>query len=265
VTSTVLDAALCLLLVSGGVVAVTTTSPAARESGDAADAAVETLSTTTATLRVRGGGDDAVRRHATLTGHLAAAVRARVELRGREITGGESDYLAAVAGAVRVAVGGSTQVVAVWRPYPDSPLSARVVVGPPPPPGVTVHAETTHVPSGVPPVRGATEFDSGAEFGRRVGDAVVAGLFPVDEFGYALDDPAVAPLARERYVRACEALGVEAPDRVESDDVRRLNARFADELGAAVAADVRRRPGGVDEVNDDVSTETVLVTVRTWS
>jgi hypothetical protein len=265
VTSTVLDAAVCLLLVSGGVVALTGATPTDRESGDDADAAVETLTTVTATLSVEDDGGVDVRRHATLAGHLAAATRSQVRVADRRLTGGRSDYVTAVRGAVRTAVGGDAQVVAVWRPYPDAPLSARLTVGPAPPSDATVHAETARVPSGVAPVDDATEFDSSHQFGRRVADVVVAGLFPADELGYALDDPAVAATARERYARVGEALGVETPQRVTSDDVRALNARLAGELGARVAADVRERPEGVDAVSGDVTTETVLVTVRTWS
>jgi hypothetical protein len=265
VTSTALDAALCLLLVSGGVVVLSGATPAVRETGTGADAAVETLSTTTATLPVARDGERDARRHATLAGHVAVATLSAVELGGRPVTGGRGEYVAAVEGAVRTALGSNVQLVAVWRPYPEAPLWGRFVVGPAPPPGATVHAETTRVPSGVPPVRDAADLDSTSRFGGRVADVVVAGLFPADELAYALDDPAVAPLVRDRYARAGDALGVPTPRDATSDHVPVLNDRLAAELESRFVQDIGERSGGAGAVNEDVSTETVLVTVRTWS
>lgn len=258
VTSTVLDAALCLLLVSGAVVVVTEATPATHERGTAADATVETLSTATTTVAFEREGRS-VRRHATLSGHLAAATLARVELDGRRVTGGRGAYVTAVREAVRAATGSRTQVVAVWRPYPNAPLSATLTVGPAPPPNAAVHAETVRVASGISPVRRTETLDSDA-FGRRVADTVVAGLFPADELGYALDDPTVAPLVRERYARAGGALGVDA-GRPTSDDVRDLNDRFADELGDRLGTHVAETGSETPRT----TTETVTVTVRTWS
>lgn len=264
VTSTVVDAAVCLLLVSGAVVVVTGATPDARDRGRGADAAVAALSTTTATLSFEREGRR-VSRHATLSGHLAAATLARVEVDDRRVTGGRVGYVAAVRGAVESAVARETQVVAAWRPYPNAPLSARLTVGPSPPPGSDVHAETIRVSSGLRTLRNASDVESNASLGRRIADVVVAGLFPADELGYALDDPSVAPIVRDRYHRAGRALGVETPERPTSDDVRPLNDRFADALGARLTEHLERRAGGASAVNDETSAGTVVVTVRTWS
>ena len=75
----------------------------------------------------------------------------------------------------------------------------------------------------------------------------------------------MAPLARERYVRAGASLGVETPEKPTSDDVRPLNDRFATVLGTRLGTHIEREAGGARAVNDAISTETAVVTVRTWS
>jgi hypothetical protein len=180
VTSTVLDAAMCLLLVSAGTVTLVTVpdaggveSPAdageERLSGDGADRAdalATTLTTVTASVNYtlapgarHASGTPVAFPHTegpqfertsrgTLAGLLADAAVAGVRVDGRRLDHTGDDFRRGVRARTLEAVGADVQVVAVWRPTPDDSVAGRVVVGPDPPADHSVHASVVRVPTG---------------------------------------------------------------------------------------------------------------------
>jgi hypothetical protein len=293
-TSTVLDVAVCLLLVSAGVV----TLVAADAPSDAADpaaerraeAVVETLSTSTAGVHYslasgarparRVLGADAVPvasgpsferyRRGTHASLLARAAMAGVAVDGRRLTRTGDGLRRAVENeTTRSFSMTGAQVVAVWRPYAGAPVTARVGVGPTPPNDATVHAATTAVPSGVPSARTAATnaADGGyAAVADAVARAVVAGLFPPAEADLALDaDYPVSALVRYRYRRAAALTGASLGDSLDDGDAARANDRLAAALSTRLERDVRARFDSPDAAARAVRTSRVDVVVRTWS
>jgi len=156
--STVVDVAVCLLLV--GAAALTLTGAPIAEPDPATGRAEElasTLAGSTGTVVYADAGRERTAR-GTLAGLLAAAA-----VTNRTPATGDG-FRQAVANATRPALGAREwrgQVTATWRPYEGADPGGTVVVGPTPPPGVDVHAATTGVPSGLDPRRRAilTEAD----------------------------------------------------------------------------------------------------------
>jgi hypothetical protein len=180
VTSTIVDAAICLLLVSAGAVTLVTV-PDAGGVGAAADAGVErpaggdadradalatTLTTATASVNYtlapgarKASGTPVAFPHTegpqfertsrgTLAGLLADAALAGVRVDGSRVDHTGDDFRRGVRARTVEAVGANTQIVAVWRPLPDGPVEGRVVVGPDPPADRSVHASVVRVPTG---------------------------------------------------------------------------------------------------------------------
>jgi hypothetical protein len=180
VTSTVLDAALCLLLVSAGAVTLVTVpdaggveSPAdagaeglAGDGPDRADALATTLTTATGSVNYtlapgarEASGTPVAFPHTegpqfertsrgTLAGLLADATLASVRVEGTRLDHTGDDFRSGVRARTLEAVGANAQVVAVWRPVPDGPIEGRLVVGPDPPADRSVHASVVRVPTG---------------------------------------------------------------------------------------------------------------------
>ncbi|MFB6302247.1 MAG: hypothetical protein ABEH78_05235 [Haloferacaceae archaeon] len=291
-TSTILDAALCLLLVSAGTVAVST----APDGGDStattrrtgADAAAETVATSTATVnytlapgtrRVPGSrvlfpttGGPAFRRtaHGTLAALLADATMGRVTIGGKRLTRTRDDLATGVRRAVRAAIGGThTQVVAVWSPYPGASVRGRTTVGERPPPGADVRAATVVAASGAP-AGGRPEGSGNGSYetlARRVAARTVGTLFPPAAMRFALgaDYPASA-FARQRYARAAQlssARGV--VEHVRRGEVRAANRRLAAALADRVERDLRREFDSPAAVARAVAVDRVRIVVRRWS
>jgi hypothetical protein len=180
VTSTVLDAALCLLLVSAGAVTLVTvpdaggagarsdagTSGIAADSPDRADALATTLTTATASVNYslapgarRASGTRVAFPHTdgpqfertsrgTLAGLLADATLAGVRVDGTRLDHAGDEFRRGVRARTLEAVGANTQVVAAWRPAPEGPVAGQFVVGPDPPADRSVHAAVVRAPTG---------------------------------------------------------------------------------------------------------------------
>ncbi|MFC5367043.1 DUF7284 family protein [Salinirubrum litoreum] len=184
-TSTVLDAAVCLLLVSAGAVTLVTVpdaggvAPEAGAGGDAvvggvadaddpdrADALATTLTTATASVNYtlapgarRANGTRVAFPHTdgpqfertsrgTLAGLLVDATLAGIRVEGSRLDHTGDDFRRGVRARTLEAVGANTQVVAVWRPTAEGPVDGRVVVGPDPPADRSVHAAVVRAPTG---------------------------------------------------------------------------------------------------------------------
>lgn len=285
-TSTVLDAAVCLLMVSGAVLAVTGAGAPSAPGVDRADATAETLATATASVnytlapgarRARDTGvafprtsGPAFERtdHGSLAGLLAEAAVGSPTVDGTPLTHTHDDFASAVRAAVRSEVGGDVQVVAVWRPYPDASVGGRVAVGSRPPPGATVHAATLSLPSGVPPARADARDAAGGydAVARVVAVRVVAGLFPPGPARLALGgDYPVSRLVRHRYRRAAAEFGADVDGPLRRDDPHAANARLVDAVAPVLAREMRRRFETPGAAADAVRTGTVRVVVRRWA
>jgi hypothetical protein len=284
VTSTVLDAVLCLLLISAAVVTVTTATPREpTEEGHAADVA-STLATTTAsvnyTLTPRTGTTsvDVPKRsarfdrttHGTMAELLARAAVARIEVDGERLWHARDGFGRAVVRAVRGVVRSNhTRITAVWRPYPESSLEGRVVVGGHPPPDRPVHAATVEVSSGFPTTREASRraARSGGINGVAgvVAEGVVQGLFPPTRTRLAASEASPsAALVRHRYRRASTRLGVSRAPRIADGGVDDANERLESALSGRIARDLRSTNTSATTAAEGVRLGRVRIVVRTW-
>ncbi|MFB6160816.1 MAG: hypothetical protein ABEJ61_06525 [Haloferacaceae archaeon] len=288
VTSTVLDAALCLLLVSASVVTVATTATDRPTVGDGVDAAAATLATSTTTVnytlapgarnasgtRVDFPETDgpAFRRtaHGTLVALLADAAMGRVAVAGGRLTHARDDLAAGVRRAVQAAVGTArTQVVAVWRPYPGAPVGGRVVVGDGPPPGTDVHAARVSVDSPSPGGRAriAAAGDRGyGPLAHAVARRTTAALFPRRAMELALGgDYPVSALVRHRYRRAASLTGASLDGALERGRVTAANRALTRALARRFERDLRREFASPAAAARAVRVDEVRIVVRGWS
>ncbi len=133
-TTTLADAAVCLLLVSAAAVVVSETHRPPHP-----DEPATTVTTVTERVTYPVGAGHTRTRHGTLAELLAvAAVADAVK---------DRPLVRAVRAAVRATLGRGVQVVARWRFSPDAPIAGRVTVGPEPSTD-TVHATSFVVPVG---------------------------------------------------------------------------------------------------------------------
>ena len=283
-TSTVLDAVLCLLLISAAVVTVTTATP--REpagEGRAADVAA-TLTTTTAsvnyTLTPRTGTTavDVPSRsarfdrtsHGTLAELLACVAVARIEVDGERLWHARDDFGRAVVRSVQGVVRPNhTRITAAWRPYPESSMEGRVVVGSRPPPGRPVHAATVEVSSAFPTTREASRRAARSRgidgVAGVVADGFVRGLFPAARTRTAAGGASPsAALVRHRYRRVSTRLGVSEPPRLADGGVTDANARLESALSDRVARDLRSTNTSATAAAEGVRLGRVRIVVRTW-
>ncbi|MFB6184098.1 MAG: hypothetical protein ABEI96_06040 [Haloarculaceae archaeon] len=293
--STVLDATLFLLLVSGATVALVGPQPTPPTS-DAPDRtlAVVTTATTTVSYRVPAverGGTDGHREagRGGTAGHRGADRRTTqgtiAELLAAAAIEGAPDsiespsrlertpFQRAVANATRVAVRRTaveTRVRVTWVPYRGAPAGSRFAVGPEPPRATDVHAAAATVPSGLPTVRRravrAGKNGSYEAVAATVARGVVSGLFPVRRTRLALAaDRAVARPTRRRYGRVARALAVPVADALGDRDVEAADGRLIGALTARYAADLRDRYASPSAAARAVRVGRVRIVVRTWS
>ncbi|MEF8819472.1 MAG: hypothetical protein V5A31_10215 [Haloferacaceae archaeon] len=287
-TSTVLDAALCLLLVSASVGTLATVTP--EEPPDrhtAADADAETLATATATVnytlapgarRAAGttvsfpdasGPEFARTAHGSLAGLLADAALGRVAVGGERITHARADLVAGVRSAVEAAVGGAnTQVVADWQPYAGAPVGGRVTVGDGPPPAADVNAARVAVGRGESVGEARVERAAARGYGplaTLLADRTVATLLPPEAMRFALGaDYPVSALVRHRYRRVADLTGVELGE-LSRERVGTANARIERALAGRFERDLRARHDSPTAAARTVRVGEVRVVVRRWS
>jgi hypothetical protein len=273
--STVVDVTLFVLLVSASVLSLSTAGTTVLEDPTAVgreEAAVETLATTTATVRYDLGtetrtGETVHRvRHGTLAELLGEAALAAVTVDGTRLSPYGDGFVGTVGEAVRPVLDGRMQVVATWTPYPGSSLRGRVTVGPSPPPDATVHAATLAVDSGVPAARepALAAADTGY---RGVADVVarrtVHGLFPPRRTRVALDGGAVdANVTRAAFARTASAYGSDT--RLETG-VTPATYDLTVAVSNRTRAELRDRFDTPQAAASAVRTDRVTVVVRTWS
>ncbi|WP_144060747.1 hypothetical protein [Salinarchaeum sp. Harcht-Bsk1] len=171
--STVLDAAIFLLLVSAAIgllYTVPQTGDDARADPDVAAETTTTLATSIATIdyvpTADGDADSSTTNRSdrgTITELLAETTVANAELRGEAFTRAPN-HEAAVRNATRRTIRRidgdvEVQVRTRWRPLSGSGLRGGIVVGPSPPADADVHAATMRVPVGTGTSVGAARPD----------------------------------------------------------------------------------------------------------
>lgn len=270
--STVLDAALCLLLVSASVATLVWMPPDTPSSDpDSADETATLVGTTTARVNYTlPAGDTTVERSAqgTLAELLADAAVANATLDGRPLWNGSDAFERRVAAAVERAVADpsvSVSVRATWEPYPDAPLRGTVHAGERPPPDADVHVATLTVPSGAPPT--AADAPEAAGYGYRhlasvVAHGTVATLFPPEESRVALRGSRTAATTADRYRRAATLLGTDVA--VSGRNGGRANLRLTAALEDRIADEFERRFDSPRAAASAVSVGEVRIVVRTW-
>lgn len=277
--STVLDVAVCLVLVSAAALIVVNAGPqpdVERPTVDHDAATAETLATTTATVRYSLRGDRDVAhehrpasdervRQGTLATLLADAANRNFAVGGRQVTDA-TGFTAAVEEAVRPLLDGRTRIAAVWEPYPDAVVRGHVAVGTSPPSDGTVHVATLSVPSGVPharePARRAASEGYGA-VASEVATRVVDGLFPTRRTEVALDGGAADDyLLKERFRTVGRASGT---DVTLADGVGPAKTSLAAALATRIESDLRTRYDDPTTAARAVRTGRVTIVVRRWS
>jgi hypothetical protein len=286
-TDTVLDACLCLLLVSAAAVTVVTVpGPSDPAETNRADAVAESLAATTtvqytlapgarradpdlATFERTSGPAFRRRARGSFVSLLARAAVRTVRVQGAPVTYAAADFQRRVVGATRAALPPRTQVVVRWEPYPGSHISRRFTVGPAPPGDADVNAATVRAPSGTgvlnDPVPVARERGF-AGLSELVAGSFVAGLVPPAQARVALaGDPPVSTLMRYRYRRLAGRYGTTVDDSLEDGDVEQVNRDLTLAASDEVEADLRTAFDSPEAASRTLDLGTVDVVVRTWS
>jgi hypothetical protein len=283
--STVLDAAVFLLLLTAAV--ATLTIPAAHHRAPDSSSVRTTLATSTASVEytlapgARQADADGIEfsrvegpefqrtAHGSLAGLLADGARRNVTVDGVRVTRTATDFERELAATVRNATGRRTRVVATWTPYRGAPVRGRTAVGRRPPPDATVASETIVLDSGMPPARARARraadrsgFEGVAEV---VADATVAGTFPPAKARLALrGDYPDDRLLRYRYRRFGRLLAVEI-GAVDAERVAPANRRLRSALTDRFERDLRERFDSPRAAARSVRVGEVRLVVGRWS
>lgn len=282
--STVLDAAIFLLLVSAAI-GLFYTIPESDEAGADPDVAAETtttLATSTETIEYRPApsgdvADGTANRtdRGTVAELLAEATVANARLGGEPLTH-SPNHEAAVRNATSDTVrqfGGDVevQVRTRWRPLGASGPRGGIVVGPSPPTDADVHAATMAVPVGTGGVAspgshsGRTVTSSCRSLAGDVASQVVGTAFPPERTALAMRVPSQqADLLRTRYRVAARGIGLDPASFRTGMGVRSRNELLADGLSRPLEAACEGYDSPANAA-EHVAADTVLVSVRTWS
>ena len=259
--STVFDVTLCLLLIAAAV--ATLTVPGRQPPDSSADETAEQLATATANVTDAVLTDDAKRRlvAGTQAELLARAAVANLSLDGDPLAPTTASFRAAVRNRVRRTVAWSsraTSVTARWAPYPDAPLRGRVVVGPEPPPGVSVGTARLSVPV---PLRAGLEVDARDPRSYwAVAHSVSVAVIDTTLSGDGTDPATTRDLRRRRAIEA--SLGMRESG---TQDRHRNRSRLRRRLTDRLATDMRGRFDSPAAAAAALQTGTVEIIVREWS
>lgn len=254
--STVLDVAVCLLLVGAAAATLSGAVPDAGRAASAdADPAAEELATVTAAVPT----DDGRTAHDTVAGHLARGGVLAATLDGRRVL--DTGYPGAVRETATDRSGDRVHVTARWEPYPDAPLTGTVEAGREPPRTADVSATRLTVDSGIEPPSAAGSFRRLAE---SLAEAYVSYLFPPERTRLRLVDARTAPAAADRYRAAGDAVGASVGGAIETADAAGANDRLAAALADRLAADLREAYGTPEAAAESVRIGRVEVVVRRW-
>lgn len=263
--STVVDAAVFLLLVSAAVAALAV--PPTPESVDGADETANALARTTANVTYRMAPAAPTRRASgTHAGLLGRAAFADLRLDGHALAPGSGEFRAAVGNETRRVLAWARErasVTATWEPYAGAPVEGRVRVGSEPPPGADVATATLRVPAPVGACGDAAS-DAPDDGFQGVASAVAGCLLEATlprDGAAAVDPSSAAGRARRRRLAAYEdALAV----RQDGGGSGTRRSRITSALAARLAADMRDHFESPAAAAEAVRTGTVRLVVREW-
>lgn len=253
--STVLDVAVCLLLIGAAMTTLAAAPPPADDDTPDADATATTLATATTTVSVDGDRRD----HGTYLGLLAVAAVANATLEGAPLAG--TAYPAAVTDSTDPHVGRREYVTATWRAYPDAPLRGNVSVGEEPPVDADVAATRHVVDSGVDDPDAPSSRD---ELATDLAASYVEARFPPGRTRPALVDARTADRTAARYRAMASTLEVGIDDALVAADVESANERLTEALAARLAKTLETEYESVEAAERDVTVAEVQVVVRRW-
>lgn len=254
--STVLDVAVCLLLV-GAAIGTITVAPQSSQPSEAPDAGRTTATVASVTTTVPVGAERQA--HATVAGHLGTAAVADARLDGDPVAG--SSYPSAVANETRSVTPDRTYVTARWEPYPGAPLAGTVSAGEHPPGRADVAASRITVDNGIAePGR----LDSFEDLARSLANAYVAWLFPPERTYANLVDDRTAGRTRDRYSAVGQTVAVAVRQPLLEGQVRVANDDLSSTLAARFEADLRDRYPSPKAAASNVTVDEVDIVVRRW-
>lgn len=252
--STVLDVAICLLLVGVAIGTLTAAIPDdGRSSTVDGDAEATSVGTVTATVPTDGGRSA----HGTLAQHLARATVVGATVEGERLV--TSRYPDATVAAVENATGDRVRVTTRWIPYPGAPVRGRLSAGASPPSTADVATTRLVVDTGVSAPRAAT-----APFATALAGTFVDLLFPPERTRIRLVDPRTAAPTADRYRNAADTLGTDVEEPIGNAYPNQANERLATELADRVEDDLDSRNNGTDAVPPDAAPGEVEIVVRRW-
>lgn len=257
--STVLDATVCLLLVSAAALTLSLGSGGVPGTPDA-DEPADVLSTSTAAVPHENGTA-----HDALAGHLATATVLGSTVDGQRLD--RSEYPQAVSATVGNSTGERVSVVATWQPFPDASLEGRVRLGTAPPPDASVGTATMTVSSGLDEVSLQPSSDDARSYedvATAVAAELVRWLFPPETTRAALVDRRRADATTARYDHTAATLGVDVGGELHEANATGANRRLAEALAVHVAADLREAYPTPAAAAADARPERVEIVVRRW-
>lgn len=223
--------------------------------------------------------------HGPLAALVADVAVANVTVGGEQVSNETAEYEHALEEELQTRLLGSqfeTSIVATWLPLDGADLQGTVTLGEQPPPDADVSTTTITVANGVPDAREAAVegVDGPRAYGAVAGavaNATIAGLFPELETQRALERTGVDyHLTRYRYERFAMALDgnrsvLESEGWVDpsSADASAANAYLGAQLAAMLQPQLEAHHGekyeNATEAAQAVSTDTVTITIRTWT
>lgn len=254
--STVLDVAVCLVLV-GAAVATLTVAPPASEGVDQPDADRTAALLATVTPSVSTG--DGRIAHDTLADHLATAAVADATISSDRLQ--KTSYPASVRNETTNVTDERVFVTATWSAYPGSPLAGAVAAGSEPPSSAETATTVVEVRSGV---AAPTSDSSFAALAAELAAAYVQWLFPPERTDVLLRDDRTATRTANRYRTAASALDTSVEGSLAEPNVSRANAELATDLAERLADDLERRYATASAAFEDVRIDRVEIVVRRW-
>lgn len=254
--STVLDVAICLLLVGAALATLGTAPNAGTDEGPSADRTAHTIATATTGITVNQDT-----RHATLATHLGRATVIAATLDSRPLTG--TSYPGAVRNATAAEIPHRAFVTARWTPYPNASLTGGLSAGRDPPPSADVAATTLTVENGIEPLP-VEEDPTFASVAHAIATAVVEWLFPPRRTRPALQDPRRDTAVRNRYRTVAGSLGAGVELAVDGRNVTGANDALTTALANRVERGLRAEYDRPAAAVEGVDIDTTTVVVRRW-
>ncbi|MFO7925775.1 MAG: DUF7284 family protein [Halobacteriota archaeon] len=254
--STVLDVALCLLLVGVAVGTLTAAIPNERAAMTVdSDSIANSVLTETAAV----SSEEHEIAHATLAEHLAQATVLNATLDGERLT--DSPYPDAVRHTVEERTESRVHITARWEPYPESPLRSTVEAGPTPPSTADTAATSVRIDGGMATAGSPSSFRSLAE---SIASAYVDRLFPPERTRVRLVDSRTATATGDRYREMAGVVGTDIEPPITDASSRRANERLKAQLTGRIEDDLRTAYETIESVPNGTVASDVQIVVRRW-